>query len=89
MSAEDEVELFAMVPDELGPNEVVNQAIEIKLAEAEAEPSYELVRYDLPEPGGERTCFEPFQQPFQAVSLWHHASEHNNGSKKYEAWISS
>ena len=51
MSAENEVELFGIVLDELGPNQMVNQAIEITLAEAEA--GYELVRYDLPEPDGE------------------------------------
>ena len=47
MSAENEVELLGIVLDELGPNQMVNQAIEITLAEAEA--GYELVRYDMPE----------------------------------------
>lgn len=53
MSAENEVELFSIVLDELGPNQMVNQAIEITLAEAEA--GYELVRYDIPEADGEGT----------------------------------
>jgi Domain of unknown function (DUF5615) len=53
MSAENEVELFGTVLDELGPNQMVNQAVEITLAEGEG--SYELVRYDLPETGGEVT----------------------------------
>jgi hypothetical protein len=53
MSAENEVELFRVVLDELGANQMVNQAIEITLAEAEAD--YELVRYDIPEPDGEGT----------------------------------
>jgi uncharacterized protein DUF5615 len=53
MSAENEVELFGTVLDELGPNQMVNQAIEITLAEAEA--GYELVRYDIPQPDGEGT----------------------------------
>jgi hypothetical protein len=34
MSAENEVELFGSVLDELGPNEMVNQAIEITLSGA-------------------------------------------------------
>jgi hypothetical protein len=53
MSAENEVELFGIVLDELGANQMVNQAIEITLAEGEA--GYELVRYDLPEPDVEGT----------------------------------
>jgi hypothetical protein len=53
MSAENEVELFGIVLDELGPNQIVNLAVEITLAEAEG--GYELVRYDLPEPDGEGT----------------------------------
>jgi hypothetical protein len=53
MSAENEGELFGIVLDELGPNQMVNQAIESTLAEAEG--GYELVRYDLPEPDGEVT----------------------------------
>ena len=53
MSAENEVELFGIVLDELGPDQMVNQAIEITLAEGEG--GYELVRYDLPEPDGEGT----------------------------------
>jgi hypothetical protein len=53
MSAENEVELFGIVLDELGLNQMVNQAIEITLAEGEG--SYELVRYDLPETDGEVT----------------------------------
>jgi hypothetical protein len=53
MSAENEVELFGIVLDELGFNQMVNQAIEITLAEAEA--GYELVRYGLPASGDEGT----------------------------------
>jgi hypothetical protein len=53
MSAENEVELFGVVLDELGRNQMVNQAIEITLAEAEG--GYELVRYDIPQPDDERT----------------------------------
>ena len=48
MSAENEVELFGIVLDEIGPNQMVNQAVEITLAEAEG--GYELMRYDLPDP---------------------------------------
>jgi hypothetical protein len=36
MSAENEVELFGIVLDELGPDQMVNQAIEITLTEAGA-----------------------------------------------------
>ena len=39
--------------DEIGPDQMVNQAIEITLAEAGAD--YELVRYDLPEPDTQGT----------------------------------
>ena len=46
MSAEDETELFGIVLDELGPNEMVNQAIEITLWDADT--GFELVRYALP-----------------------------------------
>ena len=46
MSAEDETELFGIVLDELGPNEMVNQAIEITLSDADT--GFELVRYALP-----------------------------------------
>ena len=46
MSAEDETELFGIVLDELGPNEMVNQAIEITLSDADG--GFELVRYALP-----------------------------------------
>jgi len=46
MSAEDETELFGIVLDELGPNEMVNQAIEITLSDADT--GFELVRYGLP-----------------------------------------
>jgi hypothetical protein len=45
-SAEDETELFGIVLDELGPNEMINQAIEITLSDADT--SFELVRYALP-----------------------------------------
>jgi Domain of unknown function (DUF5615) len=51
MSAENEVELFGIVLDEIGPNQMVNQVIEIALSETEA--GYELVRYDLPLLDGE------------------------------------
>jgi hypothetical protein len=53
MSAENEVELFGVVLDELGPDQMVNQAIEITLAGTGA--GYELVRYDLPQPDSEGT----------------------------------
>jgi len=43
---EDETELFGIVLDELGPNEMVNQAIEITLSDADT--GFELVRYALP-----------------------------------------
>jgi hypothetical protein len=46
MSAEDETELFGIVLDELGPNEMVNQAIEITLSDADT--GFELVLYALP-----------------------------------------
>ena len=46
MSAEDETELFGIVLDELGSNEMVNQAIEITLSDADT--GFELVRYGLP-----------------------------------------
>ena len=46
MSAEDETELFGIVLDELGPNEMVNQAIEITLSEADT--GFDLVGYALP-----------------------------------------
>ena len=46
MSAEDETELFGIVLDELGPNEMVNQAIEITLSDADT--GFELVCYALP-----------------------------------------
>ena len=46
MSAEDETELFGIVLDELGPNEMVSQAIEITLSDADT--GFELVRYALP-----------------------------------------
>jgi len=46
MSAEEEAELFGVVLDELGSNEMVNQAIEITLLDAEG--GFELVRYALP-----------------------------------------
>ena len=46
MSAEDETELFGIVLDELGQNEMVNQAIEITLSDADG--GIELVRYALP-----------------------------------------
>ena len=46
MSTEDETELFGIVLDELGPNEMVNQAIEITLSDADT--GFELVRYGLP-----------------------------------------
>jgi hypothetical protein len=49
MSAEDEVGLFGIVLDELGPNEMVNQAIEITLLDPEG--NFELVRYALPRAG--------------------------------------
>ena len=45
-SAEDETELFGIVLDELGPNEMIYQAIEITLSDADT--SFELVRYALP-----------------------------------------
>ena len=51
MSAEDETELFGIVLDELGPNEMVNQAIEITLSDVDT--GFELVRYALPEPDGD------------------------------------
>jgi hypothetical protein len=47
MSAENEVELFGIVLDDLGQNEMVNEAIEITLVEADA--GYELFRYHLPD----------------------------------------
>jgi len=46
MSAEDEAELFGIVLDELGPNEMVNLAIEITLSDKDS--GFELVRYALP-----------------------------------------
>ena len=46
MSAEDETELFGIVLDELGANQMVNQAIEITLSDADG--GFELVRYALP-----------------------------------------
>ena len=45
MSAEDETELFSIVLDELGPNEMVNQAIEITMSDADT--GFELVRCAL------------------------------------------
>jgi hypothetical protein len=47
MSAEDETELFGIVLDELGPDEMVNLAIEITLSDADG--GFELVRYALPQ----------------------------------------
>jgi len=47
MSAEDETELFGIVLDELGQNEMVNQAIEITLSDPDG--GFELVRYALPQ----------------------------------------
>ncbi len=61
MSAENEVELFGIVLDELGPNLIVNQAMEITLAEAEG--GYELVRYDLPEPEAKELDVSHFNRP--------------------------
>ena len=46
MSAEEEAELFGIVLDELGPNEAVNQVIEITLSDEDK--GFELVRYALP-----------------------------------------
>jgi hypothetical protein len=46
MTAEDETELFGIVLDELGPNEMVNQAIEITMSDEDR--GFELVRYALP-----------------------------------------
>jgi hypothetical protein len=46
MSAEDEAELFGFVLDEVGPNEMINQAIEINLLDSDR--GFELVRYALP-----------------------------------------
>jgi hypothetical protein len=46
MSAEYEVELFGIVLNELGPNQMVNQAIEITLAEAEASDNCDLTWND-------------------------------------------
>jgi len=46
MSAEDETELFGIVLDELGSDEMVNQAIEITLSDEDR--GFELVRYALP-----------------------------------------
>jgi hypothetical protein len=47
MSAEDEAELFGVVLDELGPNEMINLAIEITLSDVDS--GFELVRYALPQ----------------------------------------
>lgn len=46
MTTEIEVELFGIVLDAVGLNEMVNEVIEITLAEAGSE--YDLVRYALP-----------------------------------------
>ena len=46
MSAEDEPELFGIVLDELGQDEMINLAIEITLSDAVT--GFELVRYALP-----------------------------------------
>ena len=51
MSAEDEAQLFGIVLDELGSNEMVNQAIEITLSDEDN--GFELVRYALPNPDRE------------------------------------
>jgi Domain of unknown function (DUF5615) len=47
MSAEDEAELFGIVLDELGQDEMINLAIEITLSSADS--GFELVRYALPQ----------------------------------------
>jgi hypothetical protein len=47
MAAEDETELFGIVLDELGLNEMINQAIEITLSDTGI--GFELVRYTLPQ----------------------------------------
>lgn len=46
MTAEIEVELFGVVLDAIGMVEIVNEVIEIDLAEVGTE--YELVRYTVP-----------------------------------------
>lgn len=46
MTAEVEVELFGIVLDAIGMTEIINEVIEINLAEVGSE--YELVRYTLP-----------------------------------------